>query len=125
MANPAPAALATPPTPGGESVREAVVCFLTERDLAPSSQRVYALAPGRLGEQLAPDMPLSEVTPRTLAALMTRSHPHLAPASWNRVVATLGSLFAYTTRQGWTTAVKDGENSPVVMMGIPHLVGAL
>jgi len=26
----------------------------------------------------------------------------LAPASWNRTVATLGSFFAYTTRQGWT-----------------------
>jgi integrase len=33
---------------------------------------------------------------------MTSSYPHLAPASWNRVVATLGSFFAYTTRQGWT-----------------------
>jgi integrase len=77
--------------------------LLTERDLAPSSRRVYALALGRLGEQLAPNTPLSEVTPRTLAAFMAASYPHLAPASWNRVVATLGSFFAYTTRQGWTT----------------------
>jgi hypothetical protein len=66
MANPAPAALATPPTPGGESVRNAVACFLTERDLAPSSERVYALALRRLGEQLAPNSPLSGVTPATL-----------------------------------------------------------
>lgn len=31
---------------------------------------------------------------------VTTSYSHLAPASYNRVVATLGSLFAYTTRQG-------------------------
>jgi site-specific recombinase XerD len=36
---------------------------------------------------------------------MASSYPHLAPASWNRVVATLGSLFAYTTRQGWTATL--------------------
>jgi len=103
MAQQARATLDTPPTPAGESVCEAVACFLAERDLAPSSYRVYALALGRLSEQLAPNTPLSEVTPRTLAAFMTSSYPHLAPASWNRVVATLGSFFAYTTRQGWTT----------------------
>ena len=33
---------------------------------------------------------------------MAARYPHLAAASWNRVVATLGSFFAYTTRQGWT-----------------------
>jgi len=33
---------------------------------------------------------------------MRASYQHLAPASWNRVTATLGSFFAYTTRQGWT-----------------------
>ena len=102
MANQARATRATPPTPAQESVGKAVACFLAERDLAPSSYRVYALALGRLSEQLAANTPLSEVTPRTLAAFMTSSYPHLAPASWNRVVATLGSFFAYTTRQGWT-----------------------
>jgi len=44
------------------------------------------------------------LTGRDLAA----RYPHLAPATWNRVVATLGSFFAYTTRQGWT------PTSPVV-----------
>ena len=81
MAQQARATLNTPPTPAEESVREAVACFLAERDLAPSSYHVYALALGRLSEQLAPNTPLSEVTPRTLAAFMTSSYPHLAPAS--------------------------------------------
>jgi len=75
MAKQARATLDTPPTPAQESVREAVACFLAERDLAPSSYRVYAVALGRLSEQLAPNTPLSEVTPRTLAAFMTSSYP--------------------------------------------------
>lgn len=37
-----------------------------------------------------------------LARFMTATYSHLAPASWNRVAATLGSFFTYTTRQGWT-----------------------
>jgi hypothetical protein len=63
MAQQARATLDTPPPPAGKSVRQAVACFLAERDLAPSSYRVYALALGRLTEQLAPNTPLSEVTP--------------------------------------------------------------
>lgn len=81
-----------------------MVCFLVERDLAPSTHRVYALALGRLVEVLGADTPLFRITPRSLARFMASSYAHLAPASWNRVVATLGSFFAYTTRQGWTPA---------------------
>jgi site-specific recombinase XerD len=43
-----------------------------------------------------------------LAEFMTVTYPHLAPASYNRVVATLASLFAYTTRQGWTPTSPAG-----------------
>ena len=35
-----------------------------------------------------------------LAPHLAATHAHLAAASYNRVAATLGSLFAYTTRQG-------------------------
>jgi site-specific recombinase XerD len=63
---------------------------------------VYALALARLQEQLGADTPVGQITARRLAQFMGSSYQHLAPASWNRVVATLGSFFAYTTRQGWT-----------------------
>jgi len=43
-----------------------------------------------------------------LAEFMTATYPHLAPASYKRVVATLVSLFAYTTRQGWTPTSPAG-----------------
>ena len=46
--------------------------------------------------------PVGQITARRLAQFMPSSYQHLAPASWNRVTATLGSFFAYTTRQGWT-----------------------
>jgi site-specific recombinase XerD len=45
---------------------------------------------------------LQEITPQRLTRFLTTSYSHLAPASYNRVVATLGSLFAYTTRQDAT-----------------------
>ena len=43
-----------------------------------------------------------------LAEFMAARYPHLGPSAWNRVVATLGSFFAYTTRQGWTPTSPAG-----------------
>src|SRR5664280_1023098 len=97
-----PVATAGGPTAGGEPLGPAVASFLAERDLAPSSRRIYVLALHRLLDRVGADTPLAEVSPRMLAEFMTATYPHLAPASYNRVVATLASLFAYTTRQGWT-----------------------
>ena len=73
-----------------ERLDTAIACFLAERDLAPSSHRVYALALARLQNQLGPDTPIGQITARRLAQFMNSSYQHLAPASWNRVVATLG-----------------------------------
>ena len=87
---------------GGEPLDAAVAAFLTERDLAPSSHRVYVFTLARLTDHLGPETPVEQVSPGMLAEFMAARYPHLAAASWNRVVATLGSFFAYTTRQGWT-----------------------
>lgn len=91
------------PTESNETLASAVASFLAERDLAPSSHRVYRLALDRLNAELGPDTLLARITSRRLARFMSHSYSHLAPASWNRVAATLGSFFAYTTRQGWTS----------------------
>src|SRR5450759_3119338 len=98
-----PVATVGRPTAGGEPLGPAVASFLAERDLAPSSHRVYVFALDRLLDRLGADTPLAQVSPRALADFMTATYPHLAPASYNRVVATLASLFAYTTCQGWTS----------------------
>jgi hypothetical protein len=90
-----------PPGPA-ELLGPAVAGFLTDRDLAPSSHRVYALTLIRLVAQLGPDMPVAAISTAMLARFLATTYAHLAAASYNRVAATLGSLFAYTTRQGWT-----------------------
>ena len=115
-------ATASRPTAGGQPLGPAVASFLAERDLAPSSHRVYVLALHRLLDRLGTDTPLAEVSPRMLAEFMTATYPHLAPASYNRVVATLASLFAYTTRQGWTpTSPATGlERRPSARPGRPR-----
>jgi site-specific recombinase XerD len=89
-------------TANAQPLGPAVDTFLTEADLAPSTHRVYALALHRLVAVLGADTPLQEITPQRLTRFLTTSYGHLAPASYNRVAATLGSLFAYTTRQGAT-----------------------
>ena len=86
----------------GEALGTAVAAFMAERDLAASSARVYQLALDRLVSYLGAETPVSVLDARALARFMASAYPHLAPASWNRVAATLGSFFAYTTRQGWT-----------------------
>jgi site-specific recombinase XerD len=90
------------PAPRDVALAIAVRSFLAERDLAPTSRRVYALALQRLVAHLGPDTAVRQITSGLLTQFMTTTYSHLAAASWNRVVATLGSFFAYTTRQGWT-----------------------
>jgi len=86
----------------GPSVGAAVEAYLADRDFAPSSRRVYALTLNRLGNRFGGDHPLVAVTPPALATFMKTEYGHLGPAAWNRTIATLGSFFAYTSRQGWT-----------------------
>ena len=74
-------------TAGGEPLDAAVAAFLTERDLAPSSHRVYALALARLTDHLGPDTPVEQVSPRMLVDFMAVRYPQPAsscPSSWPR-----------------------------------------
>ena len=95
-----PVATVSRPTAGGERLGPAVASFLAERDLAPSSHRVYVLALDRLLDRLGADTPLAPGEPTDTGRVHDRDLPQPGPASDNRVVATLTSLFAYTTRQG-------------------------
>jgi hypothetical protein len=73
-----PVATVSRPTAGGERLGPAVASFLAERDLAPSSHRVYVLALDRLLDRLGADTPLAPGEPRTPAEFMTATYPHLA-----------------------------------------------
>jgi len=117
-----PVATAGGPTVGGEPLGPAVASFLAERDLAPSSHRVYVLALDRLLDRLGADTPLAPGEPTDTGRVHDRDLPQPGPASYNRVVATLTSLFAYTTRQGWTpTSPATGlERRPSARPGRPR-----
>jgi hypothetical protein len=96
--------------PDAQRLSPAVAGFVTDRDLAPSSHRMYTLTMDRLVGQLGPDMPVAEITTTMLARFLATTYAHLAPASYKRVVATLGSLFAYTSREG-LSGVRGSERS--------------
>lgn len=65
----APVTLSALPRGAGEALGAAVDWFLAERDLAPSSRRVYAMALARLTDHLGPPC-------------CPRSPPGAWPGSW-------------------------------------------
>ena len=85
-----------------DSWAAAVEAFLTTRDLAPGSRRVYALTLTRVGGHIG-DPSLGTLTPEGLAAALSQAYPDCSAASWNRHVATLRSFWAFVQRQGWAS----------------------
>lgn len=73
--------------------------FLSERDLAPSSRRVYGSTLGALVEDLGADRVLGEITTADLLAHLTRRYGDTAVLTYNRHVATLGSFFAWAVKR--------------------------
>jgi len=79
---------------------DAVAEFLADRDLAPTTRRVYGVALAALVADLGGATALGDVERAQLAAHLRARYPAAAPRTWNRVVATLGSFFAWAERQG-------------------------
>jgi len=97
--------LVTLPVPhAGVALARATHAFLDQRDLAEGTQRVYRLTLKALNEDLGADVEVARVTGPELAAFVKRRHAKAAPKTWNRVVATLGSFFAFCVRQEWIIA---------------------
>lgn len=88
---------------------EAVDAFLAQPDLAPSSRRSYAQTFARLRDALGAERPLDRLGARELERAAGEAWGGLAPATWNRHVATLRSFSAFCGRRGWVTvALADG-----------------
>jgi site-specific recombinase XerD len=87
----------------GVTLGDATEAFLAQRDLAKSSQRVYGLTLQALTRDLGAGVDVATVSATDLAAFLSRRHSTAAAKTWNRVVATLGSFFAFCVRQGWVT----------------------
>ncbi len=79
----------------------AVEAFLDDRDLADTTHRVYKLTLGALTKDLGAEAEVATISRDDLWAFLRRRHGGAAPKTWNRVVATLGSFFAYCARLGW------------------------
>jgi integrase len=80
---------------------EAVTSFLAERDLAPTTRRVYALTLARLGQTVGQGIGVAELNTGALKHFLLEAYPSVAPATWNRNLATLKTFCAFCRRQGW------------------------
>ena len=79
----------------------AVDAFLAQPDLAVSSRRSYAQTLGRLQRALGAERPLDRVSARELEQVARETWGTVAPATWNRHVATLRSFSGFCQRCGW------------------------
>jgi len=86
---------------GGErTLGVAVDAFLAQPRPATTA-RTYTGTLERLAGQLGRDRPLAGVTGDELAAAASALWGGLAPRTWNRHLATVGSFLAWCRRHGW------------------------
>ena len=91
------------------TLSEALDAFLAQPDLAPSSRRSYAQTFARLRDALGGERSLERLSARELERAAREAWGGLAPATWNRHVATLRSFSSFCCRRGWLcAAIADG-----------------
>jgi len=95
-----PTVAAIPESGANPTWERATDAFL-RRDLAAGTRRVYRLTLGAVGVHLD-DQELATVTAAALGRAVGTAFPDASPATWNRVVATLRSFWAFARKQGWT-----------------------
>ncbi len=89
--------------PRARTLGDASDAFLAQPDLAASSRRSYEQTLARLRTILGAERPLNLLGAAPLSAAMTDAWSGVAPATWNRHVATVRSFAAWCQRQGWVT----------------------
>lgn len=72
------------------------------RDLAPGSRRIYRLTLERVGAELPAGIRVSEVDSNQIEHAVTTAYTDVQPATWNRVLATVGSFESFCRNRGWT-----------------------
>lgn len=85
--------------PNSATIEGAGHQFLSERDLASSTRRVYRITLGALAAELGADTPLGDVTTDDLQRHLVDRYTTTTPSTFNRQVATLGSFFAWAVRR--------------------------
>ena len=86
---------------GGERTLGAAVDAFLAQPRPATTARTYTRTLERLAGQLGRDRPLAGITDDELAAAASALWGGLAPRTWNRHVATIGSFLAWCRRHGW------------------------
>jgi integrase/recombinase XerC/integrase/recombinase XerD len=88
-----------PLRPDTLTVEAAARRFLSERDLAASTRRVYGATLDALAAEIGADTPLREVTAPAVEAHLRERYAAATPSTFNRVLATLRSFFGWAQRR--------------------------
>lgn len=85
----------------------ALEAFLAAREMATTTRRSYRLTLETIGRQLGEDPPIGDLSAHELRDALAGAFPAVAPATWNRALATLGSFAHWSADQGWLDDVVE------------------
>jgi integrase len=83
------------------TLRMAVDAFVSQPDLATTTQRSYRQTLDVVIGELEADLPIGELEAGQLQQILEQRWGRAAPATWNRQVATLRSFLSYCLRRSW------------------------
>ena len=86
---------------GGERTLGAAVDAFLAQPRPATTARTYTRTLEQLARQLGRDRPLAGITDEELADAASQLWGALAPRTWNRHLATIGSFLAWCRRHGW------------------------
>jgi site-specific recombinase XerD len=75
--------------------------FLDHADVAATTRRVYRMSLAALVDGLGPARAMADVTGELVADWFRSRYATVAPATWNRELATLRSAVAWWRAHGW------------------------
>ncbi len=87
----------------GITLRKAVDAFISQPDLAPTTERTYSQTLAVMVAALGPDLVIGELDPVQVQGVLEQRWGKAAPATWNRQVATARSFLSYCRRRSWLT----------------------
>ncbi len=83
------------------TLRMAVDAFVSQPDLAPTTERSYRQTLAVVVAALGPALRIGGLEPARLQEVLEQRWGKAAPATWNRQVATLRSFLSYCRRRSW------------------------
>ena len=91
----------SPTTPDPSSLAAAADAFLDHVDVAATTRRVYRASLATLVHGLGPARAMPELTAELVDDWFRARYATVAPATWNRELATLRSVVVWWRAHGW------------------------